>query len=137
MNPMLYGMIFDSARGGSYGHGYHDPLPGRILLGLLLALLGLIGWGVHEHMQWTEVSRSNVWLRVAATDGDRKFTPVLVDDVTGQRFAERIGGKHCNGGPAALPVGATILAGVVTWRDKRDGHHEHTLDTADLERRIC
>jgi len=137
MNPILTTMIMDAGR-PSYGYGsYDDRTVMRVALCVLAVITLLVGWAVHERMQWETVSESNVWLRVGAAGDARRFTPALVDDVSGRVYREQIGPKHCDKGPVAMPLGSSVLARIETRRDKRDGRIKHVLDTNDLGMRFC
>jgi hypothetical protein len=128
--PAYYGSY------GSYGRS-EDRIPKTIALVLLAIMLLVGGWKLYDETQWRTVGTSNVWLRVAKTDGAHRFRPTLVDDTNGTVFDDRIGSKRCSGGPAAMPLGAQILAGVDRQIDRRDGGTRYVLDTRDLARRYC
>lgn len=74
---------------------------------------------------------------MAKSDNGRRFTPILVDDVTGRVYQDQIGPKRCPGGPIAMPLGSSMLAGVDTRRDVRDGAIRYILDSDELGRRVC
>jgi hypothetical protein len=130
INPLLGG------RPPSYS-SYDDPVVLRVCLAVLAALAVLIGWAVYERSQWKTIATSNTWLRVAKAGDERRFTPVLVDDVTGRVYQEQIGPKRCIGGPAAMPLGSSVLVSIRTRRDVRDGRMTYVLDSNELGLRVC
>lgn len=141
MDPSLFVMMnrrrpayYDSYR--SYGRS-EDRIPKTIALVVLTVMILVGGWKLYDEAQWRTVATSNVWLRVAETDGAHRFRPTLVDDTNGTVFRDRIGSKRCSGGPAAMPLGTQILASVDRQTDRRDGGTRYVLDTGDLARRYC
>jgi hypothetical protein len=138
MNPVLFSTIVDGRRTSpGCGSSADDGISLRAVLPVALIILSVLGWSIYQRMQWETIATSNVWLRVAAADDNYRFTPLLVDDITGDRFSEQIGGKHCYGGPGNLPLGQEVLAAVETQVHRKDGRRRYILDAADLGRRYC